>query len=83
MRLILTVIKKYKSLWKERTFLTRTVERLQETVCLLLFFRLCKTEELTPAPAGDAMERLERWLYWLIPFVIIARVVSLCLSLVM
>lgn len=32
---------------------------------------------------GDAMERLERWLYWLIPFVIIARVVSLCLSLVM
>lgn len=29
-------------------------------------------------PAGDAMERLERWLYWLIPLAIIARVISLC-----
>lgn len=31
-----------------------------------------------PAPACDAMERLERWLYWLIPLAIIARVISLC-----
>nr|DAN32941.1 MAG TPA: protein of unknown function (DUF5359) [Caudoviricetes sp.]DAU65825.1 MAG TPA: protein of unknown function (DUF5359) [Caudoviricetes sp.]DAW31178.1 MAG TPA: protein of unknown function (DUF5359) [Caudoviricetes sp.] len=29
------------------------------------------------------MERLERWLYWLIPLAIIARVISLCLSLAM
>nr|DAL94089.1 MAG TPA: protein of unknown function (DUF5359) [Caudoviricetes sp.] len=29
------------------------------------------------------MERIERWLYWLIPLAIIVRVVSLCLSLVM
>lgn len=28
--------------------------------------------------SGVAMERLERWLYWLIPLAIIARVISLC-----
>ena len=32
-----------------------------------------------PASVSNAMERLERWLYWLIPFVIIARVILLCI----
>nr|DAX61133.1 MAG TPA: protein of unknown function (DUF5359) [Caudoviricetes sp.] len=29
------------------------------------------------------MERLERWLYWLIPLAIIARVISLCARLIL